>query len=339
MTGGAKRSALQAARSRKGQNGGQRPELSIVTTLFKSAATIEEFCRRAIAAAEKLDLRFEIVVVDDGSPDTSLDLTLALARADGRIKVVELSRNFGHHKAMMTGLMEAAGDWIFLIDSDLEEAPELLLDFWDKLRSSNADVIYGFQEQRAGTAFRRASGALAYRAFDLLMPYKIPHNHITVRLMARAYVHALVSHREQQTAIGGLWVITGFRQMGVAVKKGVRSGTSYSFHRRWHAMINSVTSFSETPLIVIFYLGLAISLAAGFLAALLVLRWVVGGAGVPGWVSVMVSVWLLGGIAVFCIGVIGIYLSKVFIETKRRPYTIIRAVHQFDPRRNKRGGA
>jgi len=312
------------------ESNAMRPNLSIVTTLYNSAATIEAFCARAVLAAEKVTGNFEIVIVDDGSPDDSLKIACRLAKQDPRLKIIELSRNFGHHKALMTGLMHATGDHCFLIDSDLEEDPLLLLAFWEKLHSADIDVVYGYQIARAGSAFRRATGAFAYWVFELLIPQRIPRNHITVRLMRRRYVESLVLHREQRTAIGGLWVITGYHQIGMPVNKIIRRTTTYSFLRRWHTFIDSITSFSETPLIAIFYLGIAISLISAIYATALILRWLVGGVGVPGWLSVMVSVWLLGGIAIFCMGLIAIYLSKIFIETKNRPYTIVRAVHHED---------
>jgi putative glycosyltransferase len=129
------------------------------------------------------------------------------------------------------------------------------------------------------------------------------------------------------TAIGGLWVMTGFRQVGVAVNKGTRQGTTYSFLRRLHMMIESITSFSEVPLIGIFYLGMLISAAAGLGALWLVISWFSGEIGAVGWASVMVSLWLIGGLLIFCLGVIGLYVSRVFIETKQRPYTIVRNIH------------
>ncbi|HVJ33110.1 MAG TPA: glycosyltransferase family 2 protein [Terriglobia bacterium] len=314
------------------------PVLSIVTTLYNSARTIETFCQEAIAAAEGLVPRFEIVIVDDGSPDNSLAIACGLAAKDNRIKVVELSRNFGHHKALMTGLMHASGDYCFLIDSDLEERPALLAQFWGKLQSSDADVVYGYQTVRAGSFFRRLSGDIAFWLFDHLISPKIPANHITVRLMRRRYVDSLLLHKEQQTAIGGLWVITGYRQIGLTVDKVIRDETTYSFLRRWHVLIDSITSFSEKPLVAIFYLGLIISALSGVCAVGLLLRWMVGGVGVPGWLSVMISVWLLGGIAIFCMGLIGIYLSKIFIETKNRPYTIVRQIHAAVPDDNANEG-
>lgn len=307
-------------------------KLSIVTTLYNSGRVIEEFVRRASAAAAKVSADYEIVIVDDGSPDNSLEITLKMAERDAHLKVVELSRNFGHHKALMTGLMHAEGEYVFLIDSDLEESPELLERFWSTLEESEADVVYGYQRVRGGSVLRKASGAAAYWVIDKLIPYKIPHNHITVRLMRQDYVRSLILHKEQQTVIGGLWVITGYRQIGIPVDKTTRKASTYRFFHRLQALIDSVTSFSEAPLVFIFYLGIAISLVAGVYALVLIARWMLGGIAVAGWVSVMVSVWLLGGILIFSVGVLGIYLSKVFIETKNRPYTIVRRVHRSDGR-------
>lgn len=305
-------------------------ELSIVATLFRSAETVEEFCRRAIAAAEQVAGEFEIVLVDDGSPDDSLEIACRLAQRDARIRVVELSRNFGHHKAMMTGLEYAEGELVFLIDSDLEEAPELLLQFHEELHSRNVDVVYGFQRFRKGNFFERATGAVSYCLFNLFIHPPIPRNHLTVRLMRREYVQSLLLHRETQMIIGGLWVITGYRQVGLPVTKLCTSPTTYSLRQRCTVLIDSVTNFSEIPLICIFYLGFAISVLSAVVGILLV-AWKAAGGAVDGWASVMMSVWFLGGLIIFSVGTIGLYVSKVFLETKGRPYTIVRRVHGDKP--------
>ena len=303
-------------------------KVSIVTTLYKSSSTVAEFHRRAVAAAETVTPDFEIIMVDDGSPDDSLAIACQLAEQDSRVRVVELSRNFGHHKALMTGLDHADGDLCFLIDSDLEEDPALLRTFFDKLESSDAEVVYGYQDKRKGGLVERATGDISYRLFNLLIPYPIPRNHITVRLMRREYVNSLLLHREQQAVIGGLWVITGFKQIGVPVNKLASHVSTYSLWRRWRMLIDSITSFSEVPLVAIFYLGIAISFLSGVLGVGLLVRKFFFGQVLAGWVSVMLSVWFLGGLLIFCVGVIGIYVSKIFIETKHRPYTIVRKVHQ-----------
>jgi putative glycosyltransferase len=302
-------------------------KLSIVTTLYKSEATVAEFVRRASAAASGITESYEIVMVDDGSPDGALGIAIALASTDSHLKVVELSRNFGHHKALMTGLRYASGAYCFLIDSDLEEPPELLGEFWAKLHEEDKDVVYGFQTIRAGGRLRSIAGAAAYKVFDWLLSVHIPTNHLTVRLMCRSYVDSLLLHRETQVVIGGLWVITGYRQLGISVTRVSKATTTYPFSRSWQVFLDSITNFSAIPLVAIFYLGLLISFFSGLFGLSLLLRWAVGGIGVAGWVSVMLSVWFLGGLAILVIGVIGLYLSKVFVETKNRPLTIVRAVH------------
>lgn len=302
------------------------PRLSVVTTLYKSQDTVREFHQRMSVAAHRLSGDYELIMVDDGSPDNSLRIALELCNSDPRLKVIELSRNFGHHRAMMTGLEEARGDLVFLIDSDLEEPPELIEPFHDQLQAESLDVVYGYQERRKGGLIERISGWLAYSIMQLLLPVRMPRNHTTVRLMRNRYVRALVSHKERNTAIGGLWVITGFRQAGHAINKGSRGRSTYPLHRRYYFLIESITSFSELPLLMVFYLGFMIMIASAAIGAYLVVLWFTGDL-LPGWVSTMVTIWFLGGLNVFCIGVVGLYVSRIFIETKNRPYTIIRQIH------------
>ena len=158
--------------------------------------------------------------------------------------------------------------------------------------------------------------------------HPIPENLLTVRLMTRRYVSALLSHGEREMVIAGLWVLTGFRQVPIAVTKHSRSKTTYSLGRKFAVLVNSITSFSSRPLVFIFYLGVAIGALAAVAALYLVIRRIFFGILLPGWPSLIVSVWLLGGLILACLGIIGIYLSKIFIETKQRPYTIVRSVHE-----------
>jgi putative glycosyltransferase len=287
-----------------------------------------------VQAAEELTDNFELIFVNDGSPDNSLSIALELLKLDRRVKVIDLSRNFGHHKAIMTGLEHASGDFSFLIDCDLEEDPTLLNQFWKKVdqdadASERIEVVYGVQNTRKGGAFERWSGAVAWRIFDILLTPKVPHNQSTVRLMSKDYVEALVAHKEQKTAIGGLWVLTGFNQVAFPFDKGARENSSYKFKTRLHAFFESITSFSDVPLYAVFYLGVCIftlSLVIG--ASLIVGR--LFGTVLGGWTSIMVTLWLLGGLTVMSIGIVGLYISRIFIETKDRPFTIIRKVHGHD---------
>lgn len=303
-------------------------KLSIVATLYRSAPYIAEFYQRASAVARQLVADdYEIIFVNDGSPDNSLDLAVDLTQIDERVVVVDLSRNFGHHKAMMTGIEHAQGERIFLIDSDLEEEPEWLLDFSAAMVAESADVIYGVQQSRKGGWFERWSGELYYSAFNWLCNIDHPRNIVTARLMSRRYVNALLQFREREMVISCLWVIAGFKQCQRIVKKHMTSATTYSFAKKIEHATNSVTSFSDVPLKLIFYMGLLIFIGAFIYSVFLVFNRLALAQGVDGWTSVMVSIWLLGGMVISFIGVIGIYLAKIFSETKQRPYTIIRRIY------------
>jgi putative glycosyltransferase len=303
-------------------------KLSIVATLYQSAAYLAEFHQRASAAAQELvGDDYEIVLVNDGSPDNSLDKAVQLTEQDSHVVVVDLSRNFGHHKAMMTGLAHATGERVFLIDSDLEEEPEWLLAFAQQMAEDNSDVVYGVQESRKGNFLERISGRWFYGLFRLLTGLNLPENIVTARLMTRRYVDALLSHQEREVFMAGLWHITGFVQKPSLIKKHSTSETTYTLRRKMSLLVNSVTSFSNAPLIGIFYIGLAISLlSCVYITYLLIIKLTLA-TPVDGWTSVMASIWLLGGMIISFIGVVGIYLSKIFSETKQRPYTIVRQVH------------
>jgi putative glycosyltransferase len=304
-------------------------KLSIVTTLFRSAAFVEEFHRRITAAAAAITEDFEIIMVDDGSPDDSLAIARRIVDRDPRLRVVELSRNFGHHAAMMTGLDLAAGDLVFLIDSDLEEPPELLSQFHETLKKADGklDVVYGCQEERQGSFLKKYGGSVSWRLIDFFLPFHVPQNHSTVRLMTRDYTRALVAHRERKTAIGGLWVLTGFKQQAFLFQKGARKVSSYSFGRRFGMLLESVTSFSEVPLLFILYLGLFMFASSTLFVALLIARRLLGTVG-DGWTSVMVSIWFFGGLTILSIGIVGLYIARIFLETKNRPYTIVRKIYE-----------
>lgn len=301
--------------------------LSVVTSLYKSAEFIREFHQRASEAAAKLTPDWEIIIVNDGSPDDSLQIAIELHRRDPRVRVIDLSRNFGHHKALMTGLANSRGDLVFVIDSDLEEDPAWLLTFYDAMKSTGAEAIYGVQRSRKGGWFERMSGALFYRVFNKLLTHPFPPNIVTARLMTRRYVDALVQHRDQEVSLAGLCTITGFEQQPLMVDKGMRGDTSYGLRRRISAFVTAITSFSNRPLLYIFQLGVGVILLSIVAGIVLMYQSMTGRIGVPGWASIMVSIWFLGGVMIFCVGVLGIYLAKVFTETKDRPYTIIRRIY------------
>jgi putative glycosyltransferase len=302
-------------------------KLSIVTTLFRSAAYVDEFHERASRVAAALTPDYEVVFVNDGSPDNAVDRAIAIFQRDTHVRVLDLSRNFGHHKAMMTGLEHARGDLVFLLDVDLEDQPEWLGEFHRAMQSTGADAVYGVQSRRKGGLFERLSGAIFYKGFNALLEHPIPENAVTARLMTRRYINSLVRHRDREMTMAPLWALTGYRQEPVVVEKKSRGDTSYSVRRRISALVDNVTSFSNRPLVYIFYIGVAVMLLSMMMGIWLIWFSLSNHIGVPGFASVMVSMWFLGGLTIFCLGIIGIYLAKVFTETKQRPYTIVRAIH------------
>ncbi|MEI7868204.1 MAG: glycosyltransferase family 2 protein [Candidatus Methylumidiphilus sp.] len=303
-------------------------KISIVATLYKSSQHIQEFYQRVSAAATQLaDDDYEIVLVNDGSPDNSLDLAIHISELDSHVIIVDLSRNFGHHKAMMTGLAQSIGQYVFLIDCDLEEDPEWLIPFAELMATEKCDVVYGMQKQRKGSFFEKWSGHFFYRFFKAFTGIALPENVVTARLMTRRYVNALLLHKERELFIAGLWHITGFNQIPQTVKKHNSSETTYTLRKKASLLVNSVTSFSNAPLIGIFYFGVLISISAIIYIIYLLVNWMFLTNPLIGWTSVMASIWLIGGMIISFIGVIGIYLSKVFSETKRRPYTIVRHIY------------
>jgi len=305
-------------------------DLSIVTSLYRSGPYVSEFCRRAAGAARAVGADYEIVLVNDGSPDDALEIAVALARTDSRIRVVDLARNYGQHKAVMTGLAHARGRRVFLLDSDLEEAPELLIEFEARMHETGADVVYGVQTRRKGGWIERISGDLFYRFFNWAAAETIPRDALCARLMTHEYVVALLSHTEREVFLQGLWLTTGFRQIPVVAVKHSKGFSGYTLAQKVSLSVNALTSFSNRPLILVFYVGCFIFLAATIGAVNLILRRVLFGALLIGWPSLIVSIWMLGGLTILAIGIVGIYLSKVFTEVKQRPLTVVRRVYSAD---------
>lgn len=307
-------------------------KLSIVATLYQSAEYLREFYRRASQAARELSAEdYEIILVNDGSPDNSLDLAVQLAETDSHLVVVDLSRNFGHHKAMMTGLEHSCGERVFLLDSDLEEEPEWLSDFSKSMEAESCDMVYGVQQRRKGGLFEKITGGIFFRLFRLLTGVAQPNNIVTARLMSRRYVDALLLHRERELNIGGLWITTGFKQYPQAVNKHSTSPTSYSLMHKLKHLVNAVTSFSSLPLVFTFYAGLLISITALGYIVYLVYRYLFISSPPDGYTSVIASIWLFSGLIIFFLGMQGIYISKMFSEVKQRPYTIVRQVYRNKP--------
>ncbi len=307
-------------------------KLSVVTTLFYSQPYIREFYDRLIVSIDKLNIEtYEILFVNDGSPDDSLNIVRSIIEENANVKCIDLSKNFGHHKAIMTGMSEAKGDLIFLIDVDLEEDPELLENFWDELgNDKDHDVVYGVQQKRKGAFFEKISGSLFYRFFSILADIKYPHDTTTARLMTRKYVESVLQFKEKELELWGIFVLAGYRQKELFVNKSSKGTTTYTLTRKLRMAVQTITSFSNKPLYLIFMLGFIISCTSLLSLIYVVYTKVMYDQSVLGWASLMASIWFIGGVIMFSLGIIGIYISKIFAETKNRPLTIINKVYSKD---------
>lgn len=304
-------------------------KLSVVTTLYYSQPYLEEFYQRLKQTVQQVTANYEFVFVNDGSPDHSREQILMFQQKDPGVVLVDLSRNFGHHQAIYTGLQHATGDYVFLIDCDLEEAPELLLPFWSELINDKiTDVVYGIQPKRKGNFFERITGDIFYRLINSMTRINYPADTLTARLMKRNYVEAILSFKERTFDIWALFVLAGFNQKGIVAVKTSKGSSTYSLKRKLSVSIDIITSFSQRPLYLIFFLGLLwLILSLINVSVILIKKWFFG-LPVEGWSSIMASLWLIGGITTFMIGTVAIYLSKLFLEAKQRPVSIVKAVYK-----------
>lgn len=302
-------------------------KISVVTSLYKSAPYITEFYLRHLACLEKMGVDFEFIFVDDGSPDDSRTAAEALVGRSHRVKLVVLSRNFGQYAAMFAGLAHAGGNYIYALDCDLEEEPENIAQFYDALRKNpDLDVVYGVIHERAGGFFRGVLGRLFFLILDLFSSVKIPPNQGWQRIMTRRYVEALLKYTEVETLPAGLMALAGFNQQPLPISKKYKGSTSYSFQKRFGLAVNSITAFSSRPLALICLFGLGLT-ALSFLAIVsIVTVKLLGYDFQTGWVSVIASIWCVGGLILFSVGVMGIYLAKVFNQVKGRPLYIVKNI-------------
>jgi putative glycosyltransferase len=308
-------------------------KLSIVSTLYHSALHIAEFVQRAAIAANKhAGDDYEIILVNDGSPDNSLRVALELQLEYPSIRILDLSRNFGHHSAILAGLEEAKGDYVFLIDSDLEEQPEWLHRFFEELHSDNLDVVFGVQERRIASAASNFFGELFWISINFMSSVQIPHNPMTCRLMTRDYVNALLSVEDRVVYLAGVFAWTGFRQKGIGLVKLPRPRghkSNYSIRRRLFQVTESFSSFSVAPLYAVFLAGVVIwILSVAFGTYQIALKLLRPEFVLSGFTSLIISIWFFSGLMILSIGVVGLYLARIFQEVKRRPLYIVKKIYE-----------
>jgi dolichol-phosphate mannosyltransferase len=307
-------------------------QLSVVVPLKDEEANVDPLCARLAAVLEPLTATWELILVDDGSTDGTYERAVEQHGSDTRVKVIRLSRNFGHQIALSAGLDAAQGDAVITMDGDLQHPPEVIPELVRRWRTG-AHVVYGVMAERQGESrFKDATARVFYRTLTRLTDIDVPPAAGDFRLVDRAALEAFREMRESNRYLRGMFSWIGFEQEGVdyVSPPRVAGRSKYSTVKMIRLAVNAVVSFSDRPLRLALNLGFVVAfLSLLFGVSALVAR-LAGVFTVPGWTSIMVLVGVVGGIQLVVIGIIGEYVSRIYDEVKRRPLYLVRASHGLE---------
>jgi dolichol-phosphate mannosyltransferase len=303
--------------------------LSIVVPCFNEEACLPALHERLSGAARKAGGEdYEIVLVNDGSRDSSWPIMRQMAADDSHVVAVNLSRNHGHQLALTAGLDLCRGETILIIDADLQDPPELLSDMMQAMREEDADVVYGVRRSRSGeTAFKRATAHGFYRLLSRATEVDIPLDAGDFRLMSRRALDALLAMPEQARFIRGMVAWIGFRQVPFAYDRQERfaGSTKYPVKKMVRFALDALTGFSSAPLKLASHVGLALSIGSVILILYIAYAWAAGH-NIPGWTSLMLIVVIIGAVQMFVLALMGEYIGRLYNEAKRRPLYIVQEV-------------
>jgi glycosyltransferase involved in cell wall biosynthesis len=306
--------------------------ISIVVPVFNEEESLLELYRRISTVMQYLGLSFELIFVDDGSTDRSLKVMLEISEKDKNVKIVQLSRNFGHQLALIAGIDHAHGDAVIMMDGDLQHPPELIEQLVEKWHEGN-DVVYTCRDQTYDASlFKRLTSYGFYTLVNRLAEVNISPGAADFRLLDRQVVTALQRFGERSIFLRGIINWLGYRQVAVRYQAGARySGESkYSLRKMLRFAADGLTSFSSLPLYVSAILGMIISCCSFLYGLMVIYLRLFTDRAVEGWTSVMVALLFLGGIHLVTLGIQGIYLGQVYKEVKGRPRYLIRRVYGID---------
>ena len=304
---------------------GSEIEISVVVPIYREADSVEPLCRRLLPVLEQVASSFEVLFVDDGSTDETLQAIRAQNSRDPRIKAVSFSRNFGKEIAIAAGLDHARGRAVVIMDADLQHPPETIVEFVAKWREGHV-MVYGQRTDREGESpMKRGFTHAFYRLFARFGETALPEGAGDFRLIDRKGVEVLRSLGERARFSKGLYAWIGFPSVGVpfVVEERQFGTTKWSFRKLFRFAFDGITSFSTVPLRVWTYLGGLISLLSIATAIYFAIRTVLFGSDVPGYPSLIVSVMFFSGIQLMSLGMIGEYVGRIFAEVKRRPLYVV----------------
>ncbi|MBQ6972880.1 MAG: glycosyltransferase family 2 protein [Synergistaceae bacterium] len=303
--------------------------ISILCPCYNEEKALPLFIQRITQVISAIPETFEILFVNDGSTDSTLDLLKSYSQQDSRIKVVDFSRNFGKEAALTAALDYAQGDAVIPIDADLQDPPELMADMIAKWHEGYEVVLARRADRSSDSWLKRVTAKMFYKFHNAISNPHIPENVGDFRLMDRAVIEALKGCRESCRFMKGLFAWAGFRSCTLDYRREVRSAGRAKLNgwKLWTLALEGITSFSTAPLTIWLYLGGAISLSAFAYLAYIFMRTVISGVEVPGYASIVCMILFFGGLNLVGIGLIGQYLGRTYIESKRRPVYIVRKVY------------
>lgn len=305
-------------------------QLSVVVPCFNEEHVLDAFFARLLPVLGALDLRHEIIAVNDGSTDRTLEALLAVREREPALVVIDLSRNFGKEAALTAGLDHAVGAAVIVIDADLQDPPELIPQLLERWRGGAEIVLARRGDRTSDPLTKRASAGLFYRLFNRLSDTPIPVDVGDMRLLDRVVIDALRRLPERQRFMKGLFAWIGFRTATVEFVRDRRAGgaSKFSFWPLWNLAVQGITSFSTQPLRISTWLGLVVAFLSFAYASYLIVRTLVLGVAVPGYASTLVTVLFLGGMQLIGIGLLGEYVGRTYLESKQRPIYVVRSVRR-----------
>ncbi len=310
----------------------KKETISILVPCYNEQEVIDLCHKEITSIIDNLPYNFEIIYINDGSSDETLDKLQKIQKKDERVIVINLSRNFGKEAAMTAGIDNVSGDALIILDADLQDPPALIPDLINMWKETNADVVYGQRLVREGeTWFKKFTANGFYKVINFIASnVEIPRNTGDFRLMNRRAIDALIQLREKHRFMKGLFAWIGYKQVALQYNRAPRAAgeTKWSYVGLWKLAMEGIAGFSTTPLRVASFFGLIISILSFIFAAYITIRTIIFGIDVPGWATLTVMISFFSGIQLLSIGILGEYIGRIFGEVKKRPLYFIENIYK-----------
>ena len=300
------------------------PSISVVSAVYNTGSMVPELITRIVESVSKITDQYEIILVDDGSSDSSWEILASAAHDHSYVTAIKLSRNFGQHAAIAAGLRHSKSDWVIVMDSDLEDLPEAILPLYEETKKG-FNIVLASRKSRTDSVYRRISSKVFYRLFSWLSGYPVNHTIANFGIYSRQVIDIITNMKEYHLFFPMMVNWVGFNRTAIEYEHGKRltGNSGYNFSKLTRLGINIILSYSDKPLRYVVKLGFVISLVTFICGVVILIRYFLGDILVIGYTSLILSIWFLSGLILFTIGIAGLYTGKIFEEVKNRPLYIV----------------